>query len=227
MIERVSTQSSLATNSSDRVLKNVYGLLSLSMIPTVVGAWLGMQTSLFAGMGAGLSAIIFMVFAFGMMFLINKNQNNAAGVPLLLFFTFGMGLFLSRLLQYALGHQAGPGIVMTSFIGTAAIFAAMNVLSTFVKRDVSTLQKGFVIAAIALLVVSLINLFFQSSMLMMIISFFVIIVFSGFLFFEMKDIREGRETNYIIATLGLYLSLYNVFTALINLLLGIDMSSKD
>lgn len=215
------SQPSYAVASSNKVLKNVYGLLALSMIPTVAGAWIGMSSGLLLGLGAGMNAIIFLVFAFGMMFLIEKNKNSAAGVPLLLAFTFGMGLFLSRLLQPVLGMQSGPGIVMTSFFGTAAVFGAMSFLSMTVKKDVSGLYKTFIVGAIALLVVGLLNIFIQSSLLMMVLSAIAIIIFSGFIFFSLKDVREGRETNYISATLSVYLSLYNVFSSLVSLLTGI------
>lgn len=206
--------------TSNKVLRNVYGLLALSMIPTVFGAWIGMSTGLLLGLGVVMQAVIFLAFAFGMMFLIEKNKNSAAGVPLLLFFTFGMGLFLSRLLQPVLGMQGGPGIVMTAFFGTAAIFVVMNILSTVVKKDVSGIAKTFVVGAIALLIVGIINIFLQSSVLMMVLSTIAIIIFSGFIFFSLKDVREGRENNYISATLSVYLSIYNVFSSLVSLLTG-------
>lgn len=219
-------QSSI-TNNRNHVLKNVYGLLALSMLPTVLGAWLGMSTGIFASMGHGMSAIIFLVFAFGMMFMIEKNKESASGVYLLLVFTFGMGVFLSRLLTPVLGLTQGPGIVMSSFLGTAAIFGTMNFLSTIVKRDLSNMYKFFIVGAIAVLVASVVNVFLGSSILMMVVSALAIIIFSGFIFFEMRRVHSGEETNYISATLSIYLSLYNVFTGLIQLLTGISLSSSD
>ena len=212
---------------ANQTIKNVYGLLALSMIPTVVGAWIGMSTGLFAAMGTGMSAIVFLVFAFGMMFLIEKNKNSQTGVYLLLGFTFGMGLFLSRLLTPVLGLAQGSAIVMSSFLGTAAIFGTMNVLSTVVKRDLGGLYKFLVVGAVAILVASLVNIFLHSSVLMMVVSALAIMIFSGFIFFEMRDLRSGVQQNYISATLSIYLSLYNVFTSLIQILTGVSLSSSD
>jgi len=87
----------------NRVLRNTYWLLALSMVPTVLGAWIGVTTGALATMGAGLSTILFLGGAFGFIFAIEKTKNSAAGVPVLLAFTFFMGLMLSRLLSFVLG----------------------------------------------------------------------------------------------------------------------------
>jgi modulator of FtsH protease len=222
MFGQISQQGTMV-QANNKVLKNVYGLLALSMLPTILGAWIGISTSIMAGMSMGVSAIVFLVFAFGMMFLINRNKESSLGVGLLLFFTFGMGLFLSRLLGPVLGLQQGAGIVMTSFFGTAVVFGVMTVLSSMVKKDVSSLYKAFIVGAVVLMVVSLSNLFFQSSVLMMVVSAMAIIIFSGLLFFELKSVRDGYETNYVMATLSIYLSVYNIFTSLVQLLTGFSL----
>jgi modulator of FtsH protease len=204
--------------ASARVLRNTYALLALSMIPTVLGAWLGLATGLAASMGGVLAMVVFMVGAFGLIFAIEKNRNSPAAVPLLLAFTFFMGLMLSRLLGFVLGLHGGAGLVMTAFAGTATIFFGMAALSSFIKRDVSALGKWLFIGAVMLMVAGIANVFLQSGALMITISVMAIGIFSAFVLHDLKRVRDGQETNYVIATLGVYLSLYNVFQNLLVLL---------
>lgn len=227
MFNQISAQSSYFGAARNQVLKNTYGLLALSMIPTVLGAWIGMSTGIMAMMGTMVSTIVFLVFAFGMMYLIEKNKTSNVGVGLLLLFTFGMGMFLSRILTPVLGLAQGPGIVMTAFGGTAVIFGVMAFLGNFVKRDLGGLYKFLIVGACIIFVCALVNIFFKSTAMMMVISAAAILVFSGFLFFDLRRVANGEETNYISATLSIYLSLYNVLTSLIQLLTGISLSSSD
>ena len=125
----------------NRVLRNTYWLLALSMVPTVLGAWLGVATGIVAAMGVGMSFIVFMVGAFGFIYAIEKTKNSAAGVPVLLGFTFFMGLMLSRLLAFVLGMNGGSVLIMTAFGGTAVAVLAMATLSTMIKRELSTMGK--------------------------------------------------------------------------------------
>lgn len=224
MFNQISAQGANLGSSSNTVLRNTYMLLAISMIPTILGAWIGMSTGIMASMGTLVSTIVFLVFAFGMMFAIEKNKNSSAGVGLLLVFTFGMGLFLSRLLMPVLGLVQGPAIVMTAFGGTAAILGVMAFLSTVVKRDLGGLQKFLVVGVCVLIVSMLINVFFQSTIAMMVLSSIAILIFSGFLFFDLRRVLDGSETNYISATLSIYLSLYNILTSLIQLLTGFGSS---
>ena len=227
MFNQLSTPSTHLSTRTNTVLRNTYMLLAISMIPTVIGAWIGMSTGIMLAMGTMMSTIVFLVFAFGMMFLIEKNKNSGLGVGLLLAFTFGMGLFLSRLLMPVLGLAQGPAIVMTAFGGTAVVLGVMAFLSTVVKRDLGGLYKFLIVGFCILFVCSLINLFFQSTAAMMVLSSLAILIFSGFLFFDLRRVADGSETNYVSATLSIYLSLYNILTSLIQLLTGISLSSSD
>jgi len=206
------------SGASARVLRNTYALLALSMIPTVLGAWIGLATGLAASMGGVLAMVVFMVGAFGLIFAIEKNRNSPAAVPLLLAFTFFMGLMLSRLLGFVLGLHGGAGIVMTAFAGTATIFLGMAALSSLIKRDLSAMGKWLFIGAVMLMVAGIANVFLQSGALMITISVMAIGIFSAFILHDLKRVRDGQETNYVIATLGVYLSLYNVFQNLLVLL---------
>jgi modulator of FtsH protease len=202
----------------NKVLRNTYWLLALSMVPTVLGAWIGISTGLTRAMSPGIGLVVFLVGAFGFMFAIEKTKNSAAGVPMLLAFTFFMGLMLSRLLGVVLGMTNGASLVMTAFAGTGAIFLGMASLSSIIKRDLSAMGKWLFIGAILLLVAGVANVFVQSSALMITLSVLAIGIFSAFILHDLKRVQDGQETNYISATLGVYLSIYNVFQSLLALL---------
>ena len=210
----------------NRVLRNTYWLLALSMIPTVLGAWVGVSTGIAQSMSPGISLMVFLGGAFGFMFAIEKTKNSAAGVPLLLGFTFFMGLMLSRLLGAVLGLANGGSLIMLAFAGTGAVFFGMAALSTVIKRDLSTFGKWLFVGAIVVFVTAIANVFLQSGPLMLTIAVLAIGIFTAFILYDLKRVRDGEETNYITATLGIYLSLYNVFQSLLALL-GIFGGDRD
>ena len=206
------------TEQRNRVLRNTYWLLALSMVPTILGAWIGVTTGLMAGLGAGMSAIVFLGGAFGFLYTIEKTKNSAAGVPVLLAFTFFMGLMLSRLVGAVLGLANGAGLIMTAFAGTGLIFLGMATLSSVIKRDLSSMGKFLFIGAIMLLVAGIANIFLQSSALFITVAVLAIGIFTAFILYDLKRVKDGIETNYITATVGVYLSLFNVFQSLLALL---------
>lgn len=210
----------------NKVMRNTYWLLALSMVPTVLGAWIGVQTGITAGLTGGLGLIVFLGGAFGFMFAIEKTKNSAAGVPVLLAFTFFMGLMLSRLLGAVLGLSNGSSLIMTAFGGTAAVFFVMANLSTIIKRDLSGMGKWLFAGALAIMAGAIINVFVGSTAGMAAIATLAILVFSMYLLYDLKRIVDGGETNYITATLGLYLSVFNIFQSLLALL-GIFGGERD
>ena len=210
----------------NKVMRNTYWLLAISLLPTVAGAWLGVATGITASLGGGLGLVVFMGGAFGFMFAIEKFKNSAAGVPILLAFTFFMGLMLSRMIAMVLGFKNGPDLIMTAFGGTAGVFFVMASLATVIKRSLEGMGKWLMVGAVVLLVGSVINIFVGSSAGMMAISVLAIGVFSLFMLYDLKRIVDGGETNYISATLGLYMSLFNVFQSLLALL-GIMGGERD
>ena len=209
----------------NRVLRNTYWLLALSMVPTVLGAWVGMALGINRILTPGIGLVVFLVGAFGFMFAIEKNKNSAAGVPILLAFTFFMGVMLSRMLAVVLGMGNGASLIMMAFAGTGAIFLGMATLSTIVKRDLSNMAKFMFIGAILVLVAGIANFFIQSGALMITLAVLIIGIFSFFILYDLKRVRDGEETNYITATLGVYLSIYNIFHSLLALF-GIGGSSE-
>ena len=210
----------------NRVLRNTYWLLALSMVPTVLGAWVGLATGLTNALSPMMGLIVFLGGAFGFMYAIEKTKNSAAGVPVLLGFTFFMGLMLSRMIAMVLGFKNGSDLIMTAFGGTAGVFFVMASLATVIKRDLTGMGKWLTVGAVLLMVGAIINAFVASSTGMIVISMLAIGIFSAFILYDLKRIIDGGETNYITATLGLYLSLFNVFQSLLALL-GIFGGERD
>ena len=204
----------------NKVLRNTYWLLALSLVPTVLGAWLGVATGITAPLTGGLGLIVFLGGAFGFMFAIQKTKDSAAGVGVLLAFTFFMGLMLSRLIAMVLGFKNGTGLVMTAFGGTAGVFFVMASLATVIKRDLSGMSKWLFVGAMVIVVGAIINVFVGSTMGMLVISTLAIGVFSLYMLYDLKQIIDGGETNYINATLAIYLDLFNIFQSLL-MILGI------
>ena len=210
----------------NRVLRNTYWLLALSLVPTVLGAWLGVATGITRSLGGGLGLIVFLGGAFGFMYAIEKTKNSATGVPVLLGFTFFMGLMLSRMIAMVLGFKNGPDLIMTAFGGTAGVFFVMATLSSVIKRDLSGMGKWLFVGAIAIMIGGIINIFVGSSAGMAVISVMAIGIFSAYMLYDLKQIVDGGETNYISATLALYLDIINVFQSLLALL-GIFGGERD
>ncbi len=210
----------------NRVLRNTYWLLALSMVPTVLGAWLGVVTGLSRAMSGGVGLVVFLVGAFGFMYAIQKTKDTSKGVPVLLAFTFFMGIMLSRMLAMVLGFKNGAELIMTAFGGTAGVFFLMASLSTVIKRDLSSMGKWLFVGAMVLMVGSIINVFVGSSAGMMAISMLAIGIFSAYMLYDIKQIIDGGETNYISATLALYMDIMNVFQGLLALL-GIMGGERD
>ena len=208
----------ISQEERNRVLRNTYWLLALSLLPTVLGAWLGVATGITESLRGGLGLIVFLGGALGFMFAIEKTKNSAAGVAVLLGFTFFMGLMLSRMIGMVLGFKNGTDLIMTAFAGTAGVFFVMASLASVIKRDLSGMGKWLFVGAMVLMVGSIINVFVGSSAGMMAISVAAIGIFSAYMLYDLKQIMDGGETNYISATLALYLDLFNVFQSLLALL---------
>ncbi len=218
----------LASSSEQRnkVLRNTYWLLALSLLPTVLGAWVGVATGITRSLSGGVGIMVFLGGAFAFMYAIEKTKNSAAGVPVLLGFTFFMGLMLSRMIGMILGFKNGSELIMTAMGGTAGVFFVMASLASVIKRDISGMGKWLFVGAVVVMVGGIINVFVGSTAGMMAISVAVIAIFSAYMLYDLKQILDGGETNYISATLALYLDIFNVFQALLALL-GIFGGERD
>ena len=204
-----------------KVLRNTYMLLALTMVPTVVGAWIGIQ---FAGvmMASPIMTFVLMLGAIiGLQFGIAAYRNSAIGIALLLLMTGLFGLFMGPLLNVALSMKNGVQLVGYAAVGTGVIFFAMGAVAQAIKRDLSFMGKFLFVGMIALLIAIVANIFLQIPALALTISTLVIVVFSLYLVYDLQRIVRGGETNYVMATTGVYISLLNIFSSLLHLLLAL------
>ena len=220
-------QTGALSPSQNRVLRNTYMLLALSMVPTVIGAIIGVQMkfTFFAG-SPFIGFLVFLGIAFGFFYAIEKTKNSPMGVVLLLAFTFFMGLILSRLLGSVLAFSNGGSLVALAFGGTSIIFFAMATLASTIRRDLSGMGKFLFVGVIVLLLAAAANIFLQIPALMIVVSIVAIVIFSAYMLYDINRVITGGETNYITATLAIYLDVYNVFANLLALL-GIFGGEKD
>lgn len=214
-------QSGARAVQQNRVLRNTYMLLAASMVPTVLGAILGVQMkfSFFSGSPL-ISFMVFMAVAFGFMWGIERTKHSGMGVVLLLGFTFFMGLMLSRILQVSLGLSNGGALITMAAGGTGAIFFTLATIATVSKRDFTNMGKFLFVGMVVLLLAVVANIFFQIPALSLTISAVAVVLFSAYILYDLSRIIQGGEDNYISATLSVYLSVYNVFVSLLQLLMA-------
>jgi len=206
----------------NRVLRNTYWLLALSMLPTVAGALVGMSFNFIALFKAApiMTPLLMFGVMIGSLFVVTALRDSAWGVVALLGFTFIAGLMLTPILTVAAGFRNGGQLVALAGGMTGAIFFGMATLATVSKRDFSFLGKFLFIGMILLIVASLANLFFAVPAVSLTISAIAVMIFSLYLLYDINRIVRGGETNYVTATLGVFLSLYNIFVSLLHLLLA-------
>ena len=211
----------LATEKNT-VLRNTYWLLALTMLPTIGGALLGMQMNLARVFAANpiMAPLIMFGVMMGGLFVVSALRNSAWGVAALFGFTFVAGVALTPILTYAAGFANGGQAVALAAGMTAVIFFALAGFATATKKDFSFMGKFLFIGLILLIVASLANLFFQVPAMSLTISAIAVLLFSAFILFDVSRIVNGGETNYVMATLGIYLSIYNLFSSLLHLLLA-------
>jgi len=209
------------SRQQNRVLRNTYMLLGLSMVPTVIGALVGIQMGFSFLAGSPLiSFVLFLAIAFGFMWGIEKNKDSGLGVALLLGFTFFMGLMLSRILQVALGFSNGGSMIALAASGTGAIFFTLASVASVSKRDFSGMGKFLFVGMILVLLAAVANIFFQIPALSLTIAVAVVGIFSAYILYDISRIVQGGETNYVSATLAVYLDIYNVFVGLLQLIMA-------
>ncbi len=205
----------------NRVLRNTYLMLALTMVPTVIGALIGVQLNFSFLAGSPLiSFLLFLGIAFGFFWGIEKTKNSPMGVALLLGFTFFMGLMLSRILQVALGFSNGGTMIAMAAGGTGAIFFTLAGIASTTKRNFTGIGKFLFVGVVVLLLAALANVFFQIPALALTISAVAVMIFSAYILYDISNIVHGGETNYITATLAVYLDIYNIFVSLLNLIMA-------
>ncbi len=205
----------------NKVLRNTYMMLALTMIPTVIGALIGMSINFsFMAEHPIMSALLMFGAMMGMLFAVSALRNSVWGIAALLGFTFVAGVFLGPILQVALHLRNGAQLVGMAAGGTGIIFFSLATVATVTKKDFSFMGKFLFIGLILLIVASLANLFFQIPALSLTISAIAVLIFSAYILFDVSRIVHGGETNYVMATLGLYMNIYNLFINLLQLLMA-------
>lgn len=207
----------------NKVLRNTFWLLALTMIPTVLGAFVGMNLSFDFLAGSPILATIgYLVVAFGFIFAIGAARNSPLGIVLLLAFTGFMGITLGPLLQVALSMSNGAQLVGLAAGGAGLIFAVMGSIGANASRDFSSMGKFLFAGVLLLIAASIANLFFQVPVLSLVISAVAIAIFAAYVMYDINQIVTGGETNYVMATLSLYLNVFQIFTNLLRLLMAFN-----
>lgn len=220
---QMTTQAAGLPLSTHKVLRNTYMMLGLTMIPTVVGAVIGMSMNFsFMAQSPILGMVVMLAVMFGLFWGISRNRDSGVGVALLLALTFFMGLMLGPILQVALHLKNGAQLVGLAAGGTGVIFLALASYATVSRKDFSFLGNFLFVGLILLIIASLANMFFQVPAASLAISSVAVLIFSGFILFDVSRIVQGGETNYIMATLALYLDIYNLFVNLLQLLMALS-----
>ena len=215
-----STPSSVVL-TQNRVLRNTYWLLGLSMIPTVIGAYLGANTNFsFLAQYPIMGPLVMFGVMMAMLYGVSAMRDSSMGVVLLLGFTFVAGFFLGPILQAALSLKNGAQLVGLAAGGTGLIFMSLATYATVTKRDFSFMGKFLFVGLILLVVAALANLFFQIPALALTISAIAVLLFSAYLLYDISRIVNGGETNYVMATMSVYLNIYNIFVNLLSLLMA-------
>ena len=211
---------SLATEQN-KVLRNTYMMLGLTMIPTVIGAVVGMSINFsFMALHPFMGALMMFAVMMGLLFAVTKLRNSVWGIVALLGFTFVAGVFLGPILQVALHLKNGGQLISMAAGGTGLIFLSLATIATVTKKDFSFMSKFLFIGLIMLVIASLANAFFQVPVMSLVISAVAILIFSAYILFDISQIVHGGETNYVMATLTLYLDIYNIFVNLLSLLMA-------
>lgn len=204
-----------------RTLKNTYMLLAILMLPTIGGAWAAMQLPaqlMLAIFSGTIGMLAYLAVSFALIYLVHKNKNSGAGIAFLLAFSALVGAFLAPLLTHVLAMQGGMQIVMLAFSGTAMTLAGMSFLASVIKRDLRFMGKFLFVGLIMLLVASIGNIFFKSSALDLTLSVISCGLFSAYMLYDIKMVRDGHQTNYVIAALSIYLDMINLFVSLLRIL---------
>ena len=205
-----------------RVLRNTYWLLALTMLPTSAGAFAGTQFNLarvFMAYPIVAPLVMFGVMI-GSLFVVTALRNTVWGIVALFGFTFIAGLALTPILTYAAGFRNGGQLVALAGGMTAVIFFALATVATVTKKDFSFMGKFLFVGLILVIVASLVNLFLQIPALSLTISAIAVLLFSAYILFDVSRIVNGGETNYVMATMSLFLNIYNLFISLLNILLA-------
>ena len=206
-----SQDSILATN---KVLKNTYALLSVTLLFSALTAFISMQMQM-----PGYMPLVATFGAMGLIwFVLPRTANSSAGIAVVFGITGLLGLGLGPMLNQYLQLANGGQLIMTALGGTGIIFLSLSGYALTSRRDFSFMGGMLVVGMVLVLITMLANMFMEIPALSLALSAIIILIMSGFILYDTGRIIHGGETNYIMATVGLYLSLFNIFVHLLALL---------
>ena len=205
----------------NKVLRNTYMMLAMTMIPTVIGAFIGVSVNFsFMMLHPVMGSLMMFGAMMGLLFAVTALRDSVWGILALLCFTLVAGIFLGPILQFALHLRNGAQLIGLAAGGTGLIFFSLATIATVTKKDFSFMGKFLFIGLILLIIASLANMFFAIPALALTISAIAVLIFSAYIMFDISRIVQGGETNYVMATMALYLDIYNIFINLLNLLMA-------
>jgi FtsH-binding integral membrane protein len=215
------TQTPTLAVEQNKVLRNTYMMLGLTMIPTIIGAFVGTSINFsFMAQHPIIASLAMFGIMMGLLFAVTALRNSVWGIAALLGFTFVAGVFLGPILQVALHLKNGAQLVGMAAGGTGIIFLSLATIATTTKKDFSFMGKFLFIGLILLIVASFANMFFAIPALSLTISAIAVMIFSAYILYDVSRIVHGGETNYVMATLSLYMNIYNLFINLLSLLMA-------
>ncbi len=215
------TRTKESTIVRNKVLRNTFWMLGLTMIPTVIGAMIGMSTNFtFLAQSPIMGPLVMLAVMLGLMFAVSATRNSIWGIVLLFGFTFVAGWWLGPMLQYALHFNNGAQLVGIAAGGTGVIFFTLAGIASVTRKDFGFMGNFLFVGLVLLILASIANLFFAMPAASLTISAVAVLLFSGFILYDVSRIVNGGQTNYVMATLGIYLSIYNLFISLLHLLLA-------
>jgi len=216
-------QTTVLADTRHRVLRNTYWLLALTLIPTAIGAMIGINLNFgFLRTNPIIATFAIIGIFYGWIYAIERNRESGLGVGLLLGFTLFMGVILGPLLQVALHLKNGGQLVGLAAGGTAVTFFALAAVATTTKRDFSFLGNFLLVGVIVVMLAVVANIFLVSPLLQLVVCGAFVLLSSMLILYHLSAVVNGGETNYISATLSIYISIYNLFSSLLQILMAIS-----
>lgn len=199
--------------STNKVLKNTYMLLSMTLVFSAMTAGISMAM----GLGHG-AALILTLVGFGLLFVVNRMADSSKGLIAIFAFAGVMGASIGPMLNHYLAMPGGPQLVMQALGGTALVFFGLSAYALTTRKDFSYMGGFLMVGLLVAIVAMIANIFLAIPALSLTISAAVVMIMSGLILFDTSRIINGGETNYIRATVSLYLDIYNLFIHLLHLL---------
>lgn len=211
----------MSVSQQETVLRKTYGLLALSFLPCAAGAYVSMMFNPLAMLGGRwVSIAVFFAFFYGMCWLIEKNRYSNTGAALLMGFTFGMGVMLGPILQYSAKFSNGAQLVVLAALMTAGVFFTMAALARRASFNTNSLGRFLAVGGVILMIGVVANLFFQAPVFSLVLSAAFALFSSLLIMWQVRNVLEGGEDSHISAALTIFISIYNVFSSLLRLLLS-------